>query len=133
MSMFMLVSFTIQTIGCLSVFLYAYYTFGYPVANTMTFILSATFELFVVWNCRSETRSVWRMGKYVFKNKFFVLSVLVGLAVTIALPYIPVLSEAFHVVPLTLEQWAITIGVASLGLFLVLPEFWMGRKIWKWK
>jgi hypothetical protein len=33
------------------------------------------------------------------------------------------------VVPLTLTQWAITVGIASLGLFVVLPELWMGRKI----
>jgi Ca2+-transporting ATPase len=127
---FMLVSFICQTLGSLTTFLYGYYVIGdVEVARTMNFIQSALFELFVVWNCRSETRSVWRMGKDAFKNKFFVLSVLVGVALTIALPYIPILSNAFHVVPLTLTQWAITVGIASLGLFVVLPELWMGRKI----
>jgi magnesium-transporting ATPase (P-type) len=127
---FMLISFICQTLGSLSLFLYGYYVLkDVEVARTMNFIQSALFELFVVWNCRSETRSVWRMGKDAFKNKFFVLSVLAGMALTIALPYIPVLADAFHVVPLTLTQWAMTIGVASLGLFTVLPELWMGRKI----
>ncbi|MDI6826601.1 MAG: calcium-translocating P-type ATPase, PMCA-type [Candidatus Aenigmarchaeota archaeon] len=127
---FMLVSFVCQSLGSLTLFSVGYHLYNdADVARTMNFIQSALFELFVIWNCRSETRSVWRMGKDAFRNKFFVLAVLSGIALTIGLPYIPVLAGAFHVVPLTLTQWAMTIGIASIGLFVVLPELWMGRKI----
>ena len=132
---FMLVSFICQSVGSFITFSYGYFIIGdYNVAITMNFIQSALFELFVIWNCRSETRSIWKMGKDAFKNKFFVLAVFASMALTLVLPYIPFLANAFHVVPLTLEQWAITVGVASIGLFIVLPEFWMGRKIFgRWQ
>jgi len=134
MLVFMLVSFICQTFGSLTLFSVGYHLYGdEDVARTMNFIQSALFELFVVWNCRSETRSIWRMGKDALKNKYFTLAVLFGIAITISLPYIPVLSDAFHVVPLTLTQWAMTIGVASIGLLVVLPELWMGRKFLKWE
>jgi len=131
---FMLFSFICQTFGSLTVFSVGMHFYNdVDVARTMNFIQSALFELFVIWNCRSETRSIWKMGKDAFKNKFFVLAVLFGITLTISLPYIPVLADAFHVVPLTLTQWAMTIGIASIGLFVVLPELWMGRKVLKWK
>jgi len=130
MLVFMIVSFICQSLGSLITFSYGYFIVGdYNVAITMNFIQSALFELCVVWNCRSETRSIWKMGKDAFRNKFFVVSVFASIALTIALPFIPFLADAFHVVPLTLEQWAITLGIASIGLFVVLPELWMGRKI----
>ena len=131
---FMLVSFLCQTFGSLMLFSVGMHLYNdVDVARTMNFIQSALFELFVIWNCRSETRSIWKMGKDAFRNKFFVLAVLFGIALTIALPYIPVLADAFHVVPLTLTQWAMTIGIASIGLFVVLPELWMGRKVFRWR
>ncbi len=134
MLVFMIVSFICQSIGSLITFSYGYFIVGdYNVAITMNFIQSAIFELFVIWNCRSETCSIWKMGKDAFKNKFFVISVFTSVVLTMALPYIPFLAGAFHVVPLTLEQWFVTLGVASIGLFVVLPEVWMGRKFFKWR
>jgi magnesium-transporting ATPase (P-type) len=90
------------------------------------------FELLVVWNCRSEKRSVWRMGRGAFKNKWFVIAEMVSIGTTLAIPYIPVTASMFHLVPLTLLDLVQVVGVASWGLFFVLPESLMGRKIWRW-
>lgn len=130
MLVFMIVSFLLQAFGSLTLFLYGYFILGnYEIAVTMTFIQAALFELFVVWNTRSEKHSVWRMGKDAFKNRFFVAGTIASIILTILLPYIPILGPAFHTVPLTLDQFLLSVAFASLGLFVVLPELWMNKKI----
>jgi len=102
-------------------------------ARTTAFIQATFFELFVVWNCRSEKRSVWRMGRSAFKNKFFVIAEISSIVSTLAIPYIPITASMFHLVPLTLSDLVQVIVVASWGFFFVLPEHLMGRKIWRWE
>jgi magnesium-transporting ATPase (P-type) len=103
----------------------------YEEAVTTAFLQAALFELFVVWNCRSEKRSVWRMGRNALKNKFFVIAEIVSIVATVGIVYIPLTQQLFHLYPLTLTDFAYVLGVASWGLF-VLPEFTMNRRIWKW-
>jgi Ca2+-transporting ATPase len=148
---FVLASFILQSIGTILVFCLEYYVWpthpwGWPngpfneasrllslnEARTTAFVQATMFELFVVWNCRSEKRSVWRMGRDALKNKFFVIAEIVSIATTLAIPYIPITQAMFRLVPLSLTDMAYVVGVASWGFF-VLPELFMGRKIWKWR
>jgi len=76
------------------------------------------FELIVVWNCRSETRNVFKTG---LNNKYLLVSTVIGIALTVSLCYVPFLQDVFHTAPLPLEDWVWIIGSALLGL-LVLPE-----------
>ncbi len=151
MSAFIIASFILQSIGTILVFCLEYYVWpshpwGWPngpideaarilslnEARTTAFVQATMFELFVVWNCRSEKRSVWRMGRDAFKNKFFVIAEIMSITSTLGITYVPVTAAMFHLVPLSLPDLAYVIGVASWG-FLVLPEVFMGRKIWKWE
>jgi Ca2+-transporting ATPase len=151
MSAFIIASFILQSIGTILVFCLEYYVWpshpwGWPngpideaarilslnEARTTAFVQATMFELFVVWNCRSERRSVWRMGRDAFKNKFFVIAEIISITSTLGITYMPVTAAMFHLVPLSLPDLAYVIGVASWG-FLVLPEVFMGRKIWKWE
>jgi Ca2+-transporting ATPase len=140
MGRFIIMSFLLQAIGTILVFCLEYYVwpahgFGteetYREATTTAFVQAAMFELFVVWNCRSEKRSVWRMGRDALKNKFFVIAEIVSITATLGITYIPITQQLFHLSALSLTDLAYVIGVASWGLF-VLPEITMGRKIWKW-
>ncbi|MEM3673331.1 MAG: cation-translocating P-type ATPase [Candidatus Bathyarchaeia archaeon] len=140
MGAFIITSFLLQAAGTILVFCLEYYVwpahgFGteetYREAVTTAFVQAAMFELFVVWNCRSEKRSVWRMGKKAFENKFFVIADLASIALTIGITYIPVTQQLFHLTALSLTDLAYVIAVASWGLF-VFPELTMGKKIWKW-
>ncbi len=159
MGRFILLSFLLQSIGTILVFSLEYYVFpgtwmsdaavnwqtlaltdpmrevyreiAYTEATTVAFIQAAMFELFVVWNCRSEKRSVWRMGKNALKNKFFVIAEIVAIVATLGITYIPITQQLFHLSALTPIDLAYVLGVAALGL-VVLPEFTMNRKIWKW-
>lgn len=155
MGAFIIASFMLQAAGTLFVFIMEYYLFpahpwGWPIipepgsaleearilclneARTTAFVQAAMFELFVVWNCRSEKRSVWRMGRSAFKNKFFVIAEIVSISLTLAIPYIPLTQVAFHLVPLSLIDLAYVVGVSSWGLF-VLPEIFMNRRVWRWR
>jgi len=141
MGPFILASFILQATGTILVFCLEYYVWpahGFMTketlmeARTTAFVQAAMFELFVVWNCRSETRSVWRMGRDSFKNKFFVIAEVISIAATLGITYIPVTAKMFGLSPLSLTDLAYVIGVASWGLF-ILPEVFMRRKIWKWK
>jgi len=140
MGRFIILSFLLQAIGTILVFSLEYYVwpahgFGTEAtlaeARTTAFVQAALFELFVVWNCRSEKRSVWRMGKDAFKNKFFVIAEIVSIVATLGIVYVPLTQELFGLYPLSLTDFVYVLGVASWGLF-VLPEFTMNRKIWKW-
>jgi len=141
MGAFIIVSFLLQATGTILVFSLEYYVwpahgFGTPEtlreARTTAFVQAALFELFVVWNCRSETRSVWRMGRDSFKNKFFVIAEIVSIAATLGITYVPITAKMFGLSPLSLTDLAYVVGVASWG-FLVVPEAFMRRKIWRWQ
>jgi Ca2+-transporting ATPase len=150
MGRFIVLSFTLQSIGTILVFCLEYYLFpshpwmtngvvfseanrllSYEEATTTAFVQAAMFELLVVWNCRSEKRSVWRMGRDAFKNKFFVIAEVISIAATLGITYIPLTQQLFHLTALSPTDLAYVIGVAGLGL-LVLPEITMNRKLWKW-
>jgi len=152
MTAFIIVSFILQSAGTILLFALNFYIFpthpwGWPngpfieanriltldEARTTAFVQATLFELFVVWNCRSEKRSVWRMGRDAFKNKWFVIAEIVSIGTTLAIPYIPITASMFHLVPLTSLDLAQVILVASWALFFVLPENLMDKKIWRWE
>jgi Ca2+-transporting ATPase len=141
MGAFIIASFILQSAGTILVFCIEYYLFpahGFGTeetlreARTVAFVQAAFFELFVVWNCRSEKRSVWRMGRKAFKNKIFVIAEIISIAATLGICYIPPIASVFGLVPLTPTDLFYVLAVASWG-FLVLPELFMNRKIWKWR
>ncbi len=151
MGAFIIASFILQATGTFLVFCLEYYIWPahpwmlpngtideiareltYREATTTAFVQAAMFELFVVWNCRSEKHSVWRMGGKAFRNKFFVIADLASAALTLGITYIPVTQQLFHLTALSPVDLAYDIGVASWGLF-IFPELFMGRKVWKWE
>jgi Ca2+-transporting ATPase len=150
MGAFIITSFILQATGTILVFCLEYYVWPshpwmlpdgtidevarqltYREATTTAFVQAALFELFVVWNCRSEKHSVWRMGRKAFQNKFFVIADLTSVALTLGITYIPITQQLFHLTGLNITDLAYVIGVASWGL-LIFPELTMGKKVWKW-
>lgn len=151
MGRFIVLSFILQSVGTILVFSLEYYFFpahpwmgtngtvlnevarvaSYEEATTTAFVQAAMFELLVVWNCRSEKRSVWRMGKDALKNKYFVIAEIVSVVATLGITYLPITQQLFHLVPLSPTDLLYVIAVSGLALF-VLPEFTMNKKLWKW-
>ena len=90
--------------------------------RTIIFTSTVLFELFFVFNCRSEKHSVFKTG--FFKNTKLVLAVSISLILQLAVIYLPFLQPLFRTVPLNASDWLIILTIASSGL-LILPEVFM--------
>jgi len=134
-----IISFLCQYIGTTGIFLLVY-EYGFLAAGlteaerltkarTMCFIQATLRELFIVWNCRSEKHSAFRLSWT--SNKFLLVAELVSIFSTVAVIYVPFLQTMFETVPLGLQEWALIIPIATSGL-LLLPELFYEKKILRW-
>jgi len=82
------------------------------------------FELFFVFNCRSDTRSVFRSNP--FDNLYLVGAVVLSFLLQLAVIYVPFLQRLFKTVPLTGSDWLIVLGISVWGL-LIVPEVFGAR------
>ncbi len=93
------------------------------VARTIAVNVFVTVEIFYLFNCRSLTRSVFRI--HPLSNRW----VLGGVAITIALQlmytYAPFMHVAFQSAPLTLEHWSYILAAGIATLFIVEFEKWL--------
>jgi len=128
-----LATFTLQFALTGGIFYWQYYILGQPLvyARTMAFMRATLQELLVVWNCRSEKRNAFRVG--FLSNKYLLGAVLFSAAITVAIPFLPMLGPGMGTVPIYDPlDWGIIIAASLSGLF-ILPEVFYGRKIWKWR
>jgi Ca2+-transporting ATPase len=129
-----LVTFITQFIGTGVVFAVSYYVLGRPIeeARAMAFVQATLQELVIVWNCRSEKHNAFKVG--FTSNKYLLVAVLVSAILTVIVPYIPVGPgvSLFGTAPLTLVDWLVVLPFSFSG-FLILPEIFYGRKVWKWR
>ena len=124
MEFFILCSSLLQYIGTMAAFLLGLYLLKDSVAEarTLAFVQAVLFELFVVFNCRSEKYSIYKIG--FLTNKALVISVVAGFLLTLAIVYVPALQLVFDTVPLTLYDWILCAVLASGG-WILLPEVFM--------
>ncbi len=123
-----LATFVTQFLGTGVLFAIAYFGWGRSLAEaqTMAFVQATLQELVIVWNCRSETKNAFRVG--FTSNKFLLLAVVSSALLTVLVPYTGLLGTA----PLDLMDWAIVAPISLAG-FLILPEVFYGRKVWRWR
>ncbi|MBW3011482.1 HAD-IC family P-type ATPase, partial [Candidatus Woesearchaeota archaeon] len=89
-------------------------------ARTMAFSTLVMFQLVHVFNCRSLTHSLFKVG--VFANKKLWYAILISIGLQILVIYTP-LNNFFRTVPLNLYDWGFVILFAA-SIFVV-------REIWK--
>jgi Ca2+-transporting ATPase len=135
MKMFILVVATLELLIQLGVFVWAC-TGGFSYVCTansptyhksMTLVLTAaiTFELFFVFNCRSETKPFFRINP--LKNKRLVLAVIITALLHLMIVYIPIFNSYFGTVPLGINEWLVIILLAFSGL-LIPPRIFFAKK-----
>lgn len=100
--------------------------YGIEKARTIAFTTTIFYELFFVFNCRSEKRSVFRINP--FTNKKLILSVAVSILLQILIIYLPFFQTIFATVPLTVLDWLKILLFSSLGLF-VIPKIFMRKTL----
>jgi Ca2+-transporting ATPase len=123
-----LVTFVTQFLGTGVIFALAFYVWHRPLgeAQAMAFVQATLQELVIVWNCRSEKHSAFKLS--FTSNKFLLVAVLVSAILTVILPY----TGLFGTAPLNFTDWLIILPFSFSG-FLLLPEVFYGRKVWKWR
>lgn len=84
-------------------------------AQTMAFTTLTMFQLFNVFNARSDEQSAF-VG--LFRNNWLSAAVVFSLILHIAVVYVPFLQEAFSTTALSLSDWLICTVVASSVLWL---------------
>jgi Ca2+-transporting ATPase len=123
-----LATFVTQFLGTGVVFYLAFYVWHRPLgeAQAMAFVQATLQELVIVWNCRSEKHGAFKVG---FRsNKFLLVAVVVSALLTVLIPY----TGLFGAKAIGLTDWLLVLPI-SLSGFLILPEIFYGRKIWKWQ
>ena len=83
--------------------------------RTMAFTILILFQMFNVFNARSDTHSAFYQ---LFRNPPLWGAVALSLALHVAVLYVPFLQQAFDTVPLRASDWLLCILVASSVLWL---------------
>ncbi|HJY29626.1 MAG TPA: cation-translocating P-type ATPase C-terminal domain-containing protein, partial [Pyrinomonadaceae bacterium] len=84
-------------------------------AQTMAFTTLMLFQMFNVFNARSDERSAFRG---LFSNRWLWLAIILSVALQAAVVYVPVLQRAFSTMGMSLTDWLSSVAVASSVLWL---------------
>jgi Ca2+-transporting ATPase len=84
-------------------------------AQTMAFTTLMLFQLFNVFNARSEDESAFRGP---FRNRWLWAAVVLSIALQVVVLYTPFLQRAFSTQPLTLSDWLRCVAIASTVLWI---------------
>jgi len=79
----------------------------YMAATTMTLASIVFCQIGMVFNCRTERESVFKVG--IFKNRMVLVGIAVELALLCILIYAPFMHKLFNTAPLGLKDWAFLI------------------------
>ncbi|TXT57043.1 MAG: Calcium-transporting ATPase [Candidatus Thorarchaeota archaeon] len=88
---------------------------GLAYARTGAFVTMIMFQLFWVWNCRDETRPVWRSNYR--QATYLMVAVLISFLLTLLVVYSP-LTAVFGTVPLGVFEWLVVLAATLPGLLL---------------
>ncbi len=108
------VSMTVVTLGLFSWYLKNGYELQY--AQTVAFTVLTLSQLFNVLNCRSERKSVFKVG--LFSNVNLVYAVLLSFSIHLSVIYTP-LRVYFKTVPLNMVDWVYIFIAASLIVVVI--------------
>lgn len=86
-------------------------------ARTVALTTLVLFQLFNVFNCRSETRSVFRMNP--LSNPFLFFSIVASVIAQVALVYFEPLQAIFRTTALSLNDWLVIVPVAFTVIIVV--------------
>jgi magnesium-transporting ATPase (P-type) len=83
-------------------------------ARTMAFTTLVLAQLFNCFNARSDRESAFR---HLFSNAWLWAAVAASAALQVAVVELPFMNDAFRTTPLSLEDWLVCAGLASVVLW----------------
>ncbi|MGI6119465.1 MAG: calcium-transporting P-type ATPase, PMR1-type [Desulfosporosinus sp.] len=99
-------------------------------ARTMAFTTLVFFQLFQVFDCRSEDQSIFEVGLQT--NPYLLGAVLISMIMQLCVIYLPPLQVIFKTVPLESWQWILILCV-SAGPSILFGFFRLFRNSWQEK
>lgn len=94
-------------------FITAYKYGGLVAARTSAFLTLVVVQLIHVFECKSETKSLFRIN--IFTNPILVLSVIISAALMLAAIYVPILRTVFETVALNTTQILWVVAYSLIG------------------
>ncbi|MGC9059328.1 MAG: cation-translocating P-type ATPase [Candidatus Aenigmatarchaeota archaeon] len=89
-----------------------YYEADLAKAWTISLTVLAVFQWFNAWNCRSDSKSIFKMNP--FSNKYLVGATITVISLQLLAIYTPVMNTYLKTVPLNLSDWMVIVPVAIL-------------------
>jgi Ca2+-transporting ATPase len=132
-ALFVLVAGFVDAIASISLFLLSLNYEGFFItgaelalskARTMAISNAVIYELFFVFNCRHDDKSVWErsFSENFLSNKWLTLAVVFSFVLQMLFIYNPVMNELFSTTPLTMVELGLVFIFASFGL-LIIPKW----------
>lgn len=91
-----------------------YYSDSLVHAQTMAFVVLSVSQLFLSLSMRSLRKSIFKVG--LFKNKFLLLSIALGIALQIIIISVPFLASVFKVYPLSINDFGFVFLISLVPL-----------------
>jgi cation-transporting ATPase F len=95
-------------------------------ARTVAVNVFVMIELFYLFNCRSLTKSVFRLG--FFSNPLLFGGVAIMLVLQVMFTYLPVMNLMFHSAPIGFGAWGRILAVSVIASLVVGVEKWLRRR-----
>jgi Ca2+-transporting ATPase len=102
---------------------------GISEARTVAVNVFVIVELFYLFNCRSLTKSVFRIG--LFSNPWVWGGVTIMLILQVMFTYLPAMNLMFHSAPISFGAWGRILAVALIAFFVVGFEKWLRQRLSK--
>ncbi len=80
-------------------------------AQTLAFVTMAFFQIFNSLNCRSQTKSIFKLG--IFTNKYLLIAIIAAIILQVAATAIPILQTALGTQALSITDWTIIVLISS--------------------
>lgn len=107
-------------IGATTLFAFLYSEHLYPNsprhAQTMAFVVLSVSQLFYSLGMRNESKSILQIG--LFKNKWLIGSIILGIFIQFAIITIPFTANIFKVYPLTIKDWILVILISLIPFII---------------
>ena len=93
-----------------------YYEIDIVKAWTISLTVLAVFQWFNAWNCRHESKSIFRTSP--FSNRYLVGATLIVVLLQILAVYNPVMQKILRTTTLSLSEWAVIVLIATSIILL---------------
>jgi Ca2+-transporting ATPase len=95
-------------------------------ARTVAVNVVVVVEMFYLFNCRSLTQSMFRLG--LFSNPWVILGLAGMIVLQLLFTYAPFMNRFLSSAPISVDAWVRIVGVGFIGYLAVEVEKWLRRR-----